>query len=165
MKTTHDISKLSQIRYTISIARAWYLYQISLQIMLLPILICLKTFLIVDDCFRSAVSCLTRRAQHLRDLSRANDGKAAATFSSVAFSPSYQLHRIKHTMVFPFSRKNHDQETFRLLTWPLWYYDRVVCLFVRVFFTHLDSSGQEFARANASFPDLAGAILVHRGKW
>ena len=64
--------------------------------------------------------CVTFRVQ--------NDGKAAASFSSVPFSSRYQLNRITLAMVFPFSRKNHDQEAFRLLTWPLWYYDRFVCL-------------------------------------
>ena len=49
INTTRDISKLSQIslayrlvklRITILKYHLWYLYQISLQIMLLPILIC-----------------------------------------------------------------------------------------------------------------------------
>ena len=39
INTTRHISKLSQLRITISKYHSWYLCQISLQIMLLPILI------------------------------------------------------------------------------------------------------------------------------
>ena len=105
------------------------------------------------------VDWVTRQAQHLRDLSRAK----WRSFSSVPFSSRYQVNSIILTMVSPFSRKNHDQEAFRLLTWPLWYYDRFVCLsFFSRTWNLRDKSLREQTRLFRIWPH---AMLVHRGKW
>ena len=124
MSTTYDISKLSQITYSN--------FEISL-VVFMPnnttnhgitytnIIFPKSRWFFSVSCF---LSILTRQAQHLRDLPRAK----WLSFSSVSFSSRYQVNSIALTMVSPFSRKNRDQEAFRLLTWPLWYYDRFVCL-------------------------------------
>ena len=63
VNTTRDISKLSNLRITILKYHAWYLCQISLQIMLLPILIITITItiIIIMDSWSSAFCDWLRR--------------------------------------------------------------------------------------------------------